>query len=363
MRASKKAPLVMRISDRVGLLSGTAQRGQGAGGRGRRKSQPKERSSVRRISAPCPLPLAPFPAKRVSSSQARRTRRWPLFVLALVIVSATSCSPEPARTVIDGLGRKVAVPATIARIVTLAPNATELVAAAGGANRIVGTDDASDHPPAVRALPKLGALQPSIERIVALDPDVVVATTAGNPVSLVPALRSAGIPLYVLRTDRLADVPAGLAGLASLLDTDASEAIERMRRELAALDAGRAKVPRVLIILWPAPLYVVGRNTYLDDLLEATGAENAVTVDGWPSYSLEAIVAHPPDIILYPERAVAGEAVASLPEAAAGWRAVPAFETGAIHPIPDDLLLRPGPRLVEGARELERIFDAWERAR
>lgn len=290
-------------------------------------------------------------------------KSWSVLVLAVLAAGAAACRPDPARTVIDGLGREVGVPSTIARIVTLAPNATELVAEAGGASRIVGTDDASDYPATVRRLPKVGALQPSIERIVALDPDVVVATTAGNPASLEPALRSAGIPLYVVRTDRLADVPASLAGLAALLNSDASEAIERMRRELAALDASRDEAPRVLILLWPAPLYVAGRNTYLDDLLEATGAENAVTVEGWPSYSLEAIVAHPPDIILYPERAVAREAVTSLPETAGAWRGVPAFETGDIHSISDDLLLRPGPRLVEGARELERIFDAWERNR
>ena len=286
-----------------------------------------------------------------------------VLVLALMTAGATACRPEPARTVVDGLGREVAVPPRIERIVTLAPNATELVAQAGGEALIVGTDDASDHPPTVRALPKVGALQPSIERIIALDPDIVVATTAGNPASLEPALRAVGIPLYVVRTDRLADVRASLAGVATLLNRDAYAAVERMARELAALDASRTHAPRVLILLWPAPLYVAGRNTYLDDLLKATGAENAVTVDGWPSYSLEAIVAHPPDIILYPERAVARDAVMSLPETAAAWREVPAFENGEVHPIPDDLLLRPGPRLVEGARELERIFDAWERSR
>lgn len=291
-------------------------------------------------------------------------KAWPLLVLAVFAAGAVRCRPEPApRSVVDGLGRDVAVPATITRIVTLAPNVTELVAAAGAGDRIVGTDDSSDHPPSMRSLPKVGALQPSIEKIVSLDPDLVVATTAGNPPSLESALRSVGIPLYVVRADRLADVAASLGGLADLFGTDASAVIGQIERSLGALDRNRARRPRVLLLLWPAPLYVAGRQTYLDDLLQATGADNAVTVAGWPGYSLEAIVAHPPDIILYPENAVARDAVMLLPTQAEAWKRVPAFLTGAIHPIPDDLLLRPGPRLVEGARELDRIFDAWEEGR
>lgn len=284
--------------------------------------------------------------------------------MALVaLLAATACAREEARVLSDGIGRPVALPADVRRIVTLAPDVTEIVSAAGGGERIVGTDSASDFPPAVIGLPKVGELQPSVEAIAALEPDLVIASTSGNPPSLAPALAAAGIPLFVLKTDRVAAVPASLALVAEVLRTDASSAIAAFEHGVSARKRARGKSPRVLILLWPAPLYVAGRGTHLDDLLQIAGADNAVAVEGWPSYSLEALVADPPDIILYPGRAVTGDAIASLADSSPAWGEVAAVREGWVSPVPDDLLLRPGPRLVEGLESINAIFDRWEASR
>ena len=100
------------------------------------------------------------------------------------------------------------------RVVSLAPNITEMIFAVGAQRRLVGTDDFSDAPPAAKALPKVGGTQPNVEKIIALKPDLVLASASSVPPGLEPSLRAARIPLVWIRTDRLADVPAamGLAG-------------------------------------------------------------------------------------------------------------------------------------------------------
>lgn len=268
------------------------------------------------------------------------------------------CSEISSRSVIDGVGRSVTLPARIERIVTLAPNVTELVAYAGAAERIVGTDSMSNHPPEIAMLPDVGGLEPSIEAIAALDPDLVIASTAGNPPAIARGLAGVGIPLYVLRTDRLEDLGAALRVLGSILGVDGAAAATRLDAAVAAQRRERARRPRVMIVLWPEPLFVAGRKTFLDDLLGVAGGVNAVDVDGWPSYSEEAVIRRPPDVIVYPAAAVPASAMQAL-AARAAWRGVPAIRDGALYAVSDDTLMRPGPRVAEGLAELNGILDRW----
>jgi iron complex transport system substrate-binding protein len=260
--------------------------------------------------------------------------------------------------VVDGVGRTVELPARIERVITLAPNVTELVAYAGAASLIVGTDSMSNHPEPVAALPDVGGLEPSMEAIAALDPDLVIASTAGNPPAIAHALAALGIPLYVLRTDRLADLPSAVRALGAVLGVDGEEAAVRLARALDRERRARERRPRVMVVLWPQPLYVAGRETYLDDVLALAGAENAVEVPGWPAYSTESVARRPPDIVIYPRGAVSAEAMTALGSTPA-WRGSPAFRDGEIHALSDDELLRPGPRIVEGIAALNEIVDRW----
>src|SRR5215210_6736899 len=122
-------------------------------------------------------------------------------VLALLLLSCGDRSPA---TTPDDLGRDVALPREIRRVVTLSPNLTEMVFAVGANDRLVGTDDFSNFPIDARGLPKVGGMQPNLEKIVQLKPDLVLASTEGNHPSLAPALAAAKIPLFVIRTDRVA---------------------------------------------------------------------------------------------------------------------------------------------------------------
>ncbi len=256
----------------------------------------------------------------------------------------------------DDLGRAIAVPAKIQRIVTLAPNLTEIVFAIGAGAKVVATDSFSDVPAAAKALPKVGGVPPNVERIVAARPDLALTVSSSGDAALAAALRAANVPLYIVRTDRIRDVPRAIETLGRILDApEAPRAAAALRRGIEAERRQRAHPPRVLFAIWTDPLYVAGRGTFGDDLLSLAGARNAVQAGGWPQYSLESIVADPPDLILYPDKSVTPAAIEAL------FRAAPELRkrTTAVA-VDENRFTRPGPRLVEAAAELNGILDRWE---
>lgn len=277
-------------------------------------------------------------------------------LLALLLIACQPpVPPAGSREVTDDLGRTVSVPATIRRVVTLAPNLTEIVFAADGGDTLVGTDDFSDYPPEAKRLPHVGGMQPDIERVVALGPDLVLASTEGNQPAIAPALAAAGVPLFVVRTDRLDEIPTALSRIGELLETGngetaASTLRDQVRRQLRR----RERQPRVLFAVWADPLYVAGSGTFTDDLFALTGARNAVGAKGWPQYSQESLLANPPDIVLYPGTAVSRASVEKLFAASP-----PVLRRVLIVAVDDNRFTRPGPRVAEAAAALNEIIDQW----
>ena len=236
------------------------------------------------------------------------------------------------------------------RIVTLAPNVTEMVIALGAADRIVATDDYSADAMSARKLPRVGGLQPNLEKIVAVRPDLVIANAAGLPPTLGRSLASVHIPLLVVTNERLDDITKSMTSIASALGIDSKRAVAALNASLARQLRTRRNPTRVMLAVWTDPLYVAGRNTFADDLITLCGARNAVQVNGWPSYSLESFVAHPPDILLYPNRSVTPSAVQAL-LTRAGTKNVVAFA------VDENLFTRPGPRVGKAGGILNGILD------
>jgi iron complex transport system substrate-binding protein len=231
----------------------------------------------------------------------------------LLLFFALACRETPRAAVTDGLGRSVVLPPRIERVVTLAPNLTEIIYAVGAGTKIVGADDYSNFPAAARALPKVGGMQPNVEKIAALKPDLVLASSEGNHPALAPALAAAGIPLYVVRTDRLQEISTAMKLVGDMLDAPRTDAaVRRLDRDIAAQHRTREHAPRVMFAVWVDPLYVGGLETFTDDLLVLCGALNAVQVTGWPQYSLESLLASPPDLILYPRVAQAARSLNAI---------------------------------------------------
>lgn len=238
------------------------------------------------------------------------------------------------------------------RVVSLAPNTTEIIFAIGGGGTVVGTDDFSDFPDAAKRLPRVGGVQPNLEQIAALHPDLVVANASNMHPSLMRSLGALQIPLLVIRSERLQDIPAAMTRIGARLGIDPASAVASFQRRLQSQRRQRARSPRVLFAVWTDPLYVPGRQTFIDDLFALTGATNAAEVNGWPQYSLESFVVHRPDLLLYPNRSVTPEAVRELLRRTN-------VEVQAVA-VDENIFTRAGPRLADAAASLNRILDQWE---
>jgi iron complex transport system substrate-binding protein len=262
---------------------------------------------------------------------------------------------------VDMLGREVVLATPPARIVSLVPSVTELVFALGAEDRLVGVTDYCDFPPAARRKPRVGGmLAPSLETIVALRPDVVVATDSGNRQEISDQLRRLGIPVYLVHANRLTEVMEVASRLGQLTGREAAVAAltARLQARIVAVvrSVSRRPRPRVLYVLWPEPLIVPGRDAIVTELIRLAGGESVTAHEpsDYPRFSLEAAVARAPEVIL-----LARHGTGSAPLARAKWDALgqlPAVRAGRVHAVDGNLLHRYGPRIVEGLEHLARLL-------
>jgi cobalamin transport system substrate-binding protein len=302
-------------------------------------------------------------------SKTQTLRRTPWRSLALVLAVAAGCAAAacrghgngpaqtPAGGVRDGLGRVVAIPAPPRRIVTLAPSATDTIAALGLGDRLVGVSDFCQPPPEARDVRRVGGLlTPDLEVIRALKPDLLVGSTSGNDPGLAAQAGALGIPLFILNAETVEEVLDGIGGLGAALgeEAKAKTLVDGLRARLEAVDrrvAGRPR-PRVLYMVWGDPLVVPGAKAFLTNAIRRAGGDS-VTDDApaaYPTYSIEAAIARSPEVILTSEYNRAD--VEKLKKDPA-WRSVPAVASGRVYVVGDGLV-RPGPAVVSGIEEMAR---------
>lgn len=257
----------------------------------------------------------------------------------------------------DGLGRVISLPRPPRRIVTLAPNATDTVAALGLAGRLAGVSDFCEPPPEAANVRRVGGLlTPDLEVIRALKPDLLVGSTSGNDPTLADQASALGLPLFILDAATVDEVLAGITGLATALGEQEKGAalVAELRTRLDAVARrveGRPR-PRVLYIVWGDPLVVPGSKAFLTDAIRLAGGDS-VTQDAaaaHPTYSVEAAIARRPEIILTSEY---NRADVERLENNAAWRSVPAVASGRVYVVGDELV-RPGPAVVAGIEEMAR---------
>ena len=280
---------------------------------------------------------------------------------AVVLMLLIAAVGAEAFTVRDMQGREIVLAAPPQRIVSLVPSATEMIYALGGEDRLVGRTDFCDYPAATRAKTSVGGMiNPSLETIVTLKPDLVIATIAGNREETFTQLARLGIPVYQVGADRIADVKEVARRLGTLTGREAAATplIDTIDRRVAAVrDAVRAYGrPRVLYVLWPDPLIVPGRSVLVTELIEIAGGESitARDADEYPRYSLEAAVAKGPEVIV-----LANHGAKSGPIAMDRWKrltSLPAIKTGRIHSVDGNLMHRYGPRVLDGLDQLARAI-------
>jgi iron complex transport system substrate-binding protein len=278
--------------------------------------------------------------------------RLTLVLTTVLVLCAAAAAPAVYPfTVTDALGRVVTLAAPPQRIVSVAPNVTEILFALGVDERIVGISDADDYPPdrlAGRA--RVGGVELNVEAIVGLRPDLIVGVSElqrGQLLSLI----ALGLPVVALQARTLPDVYAQIAVLGHLTDRDdsARKMVSAMRAQEGRVTARiRGRRPlRVYVEVWGEPPIAAGSLTLVDDLVRRAGGVNILSdLPHWPQVGEEIVIARDPEVILltYPGRVQLMDRPA--------WGHVAAVRSGRVVEVPSALVSRPGPRVVYGLEVL-----------
>jgi len=290
-------------------------------------------------------------------------------------VEPQSRAKVATRVVVDEVGRRVSVPVFPERIVSLAPNLTETLYALGVQSRLVGVTNYSDHPAAARAKPHVGQpMNPSLEEIAALHPDLILATPSINRKETVEALERLGLAVYVTDPHSVEALLESIERVAQLVGATAvgQKKVAELRERLETVRehvAGRV-AKRTLFVVWEEPLITAGEHSFIADAVRWAGGESAVSVgsaagraerwrgvssgEDWPHISLEEVVArNPSDLIFASVHSGAEKEIAEELRRRPGWRDLEAVREGHIVVV-SDAINRPGPCLVVAIEELAR---------
>ena len=258
------------------------------------------------------------------------------------------------------------MPERVDRVISLAPNLTEIVFAVGGGDRLVGRTSYCDYPPETKSVTEVGdTLHPSLERVIALKPQVVLISTASQLEVFTHQLENQNIAVFVTDPHDLEGVFRSIDQIGEILGKkeQASTLVQSLRQRTNAVEqAVKQKPPvRVFYQLSAEPLYTAGHDSFVTDLMRRAGAIS-VTADipgAWPKYSSESALASKPEAIILPAGGSMGTGNSKVAEAL---RQSPAVQQGRVYKINDDHLVRPGPRLIDGLEEMARAFhpDAFK---
>lgn len=314
---------------------------------------------------------------------ARLRRRRVAFALALVLATLAACSgppaggtdepaspspsaaPTPAPTtaafpieVTDDEGTVVAIAAEPQRIVSLTPATTEILFALGAGDRVVATTDFDDYPPEAVALPDVASYTAvDVEKIVGLESDLVIAGgNFFNDPAAISQLRELGVSVLVIYAADIAGVLHDIELVGAVVGRadaarDLTASMQAGFDQVAAATADLAR-PRVFYELdATSDIYTAARDSFLEQMIRLAGGD-PITTDSPTDFaiSIEKLITADPEVILLGDAAygVTADAVA----ARAGWDVMTAVRAGEIRGVNDLIVTRPGPRLVDGLREL-----------
>ena len=268
----------------------------------------------------------------------------------------------PAGTFIDEVGRKVELPGSPQRIISVAPNVTEILYALGLGDRLAGVSSYCQFPPEALKKEKIGGyINPSLEKIVALRPDLVIGIAEGDLKTFVDKLAGLKIPVYITNPRNVAEAVASVHKLGEVTHSrpSARRVTQRMEEKIQAI---RTKVhgrphPRILHVLNFEPLISAGKGTFVDDLIHLGGGRNiAVGAMGkYPRFSLEEVLAVDPEVILLASMR-SDDPLTEQRQWWERWKTISAVRRGRIHVLNSDLIHRPSPRIVDRLEQVARAI-------
>jgi iron complex transport system substrate-binding protein len=285
-----------------------------------------------------------------------------LFTLIFATAYLSSCSSSKiasendVRPVTDDLGRTVIIPTNITRVVSLAPNLTELVFAVGAGDKLVGVTTYCNYPPQAKEIAKVGDTQaPNIETIIALKPDLVLISTASQLEGTLSQLERQRIPVFVVAPKNLEDIVRSIRTFGKIFDIEdkaerAAVEVESQIRSVSENTSKREK-PRVFMQISRDPLFTIGADSFLIDIIEKAGGEPVTKQipTAYPRLSRETAAALKPDVIILTtseDNAEPNDAFSNSP----------AMLRRKIYRLDADILSRPGPRSVIALSDIARLL-------
>jgi iron complex transport system substrate-binding protein len=282
------------------------------------------------------------------------------------VVSTENSTSDTSISLTDGLGRRVTISAPARSVISLTPANTEILYAIGAGSQVVGRDSFSDYPAAVKSVQDIGGSMGKYdtEAIVALHPDLVLAGEINTP-ELVNSLEQLGLTVYYLPNPTTLEAMYGnleTVGQLTGHGSDAVPLVDDLKKRVAAVDAriaplhSRPTVYYELDATEPTRPFTAGSGTFVDLLISRAGGTNigGSLTSQWAQISLEQLVVDNPEIIVLGDSAYG--VTADALKQRTGWAGLAAIQKGQVFPFDDNLVSRPGPRLVDGLEALAKLL-------
>ena len=295
-------------------------------------------------------------------------------ILLVLLVAGIAPSPGTV-SLVDDTGQAITLPRPASRLISLAPSLTELAYEAGAGDRLIGTVEYSDYPPAALRVPRIGTNQRlDLERIARLKPDLILAWFHGNAIREVDQLATLGIPLFHLEPRHIPDVADAIERIGQIANIRpiATLAATRFRDRYASLRVQFSERPKIRVFYQIAahPLLTINDRQIISDVIRLCGGQNVFGNESAlvPQLSTESVVAADPDIILTARMGkddmdtVTAKRSPNAPDLRmwSKFSSMKAVRNGQLWLIPGDAISRPGPRILDGA---EAVCSALAEAR
>lgn len=285
-----------------------------------------------------------------------------LLLLFLCFVASGSTATPSKSKFIDEVERNVVFDFPPKRIVSLAPNITEILFSLGLDTEIVGVSSDSNFPKKARRKVRVGGyLNPDLERIVSLKPDLIIATGAGNTRDMVNRLGNLGFPTYVIFPKNFDDILKSIDHLGQVVnrEKEATTVVQGMKRRherVVELTKGLPR-PKVFLLVGEAPIVTAGKGSFADDLIRLAGGDNIAGKEKemYPRLGMEEVIQRNPEVILISSMNPKAEYKKVLQDWSR-WKTIPAVRGHRIHVIDSDLIDRPSPRIIDGLEEIAKIL-------
>lgn len=304
---------------------------------------------------------------RVSKCTRSKVSLNSIFLLAAILLSASAASAARDDVVTikitDDAGQQVSLEQAARRIVSLAPHITEILFAAGSGDRLVGTVNYSDYPAAAKAIPLIGGYnQVNFEKILSLNPDLIIAWRNGNSSETLEMLKTLRIPVYLSEPKDLARIANNIRQMGKLTGTTkiATRAAQKFEKQRDQLIEKNSKKPRIRVFYeaWEDPLYTLGNQHFFSDLLTICGGENifADLNEPSPTVSIESVVTRDPQVMLSGGHH-GGRSLKGWKQKWERWTTIQAIRSGQMYLVDQDIYTRSSPRAVEAAADLCSILN------